>query len=66
MSSEALTEQERKVLDGLAAAWNAFVELPIEHPDDQTEFRHGIHSLQMMILSRPTRRHLQREGRDVT
>lgn len=51
-----MTPHEREALDALVAAWNKFVELPVEHPDDQTEFRHGIHQLQHMIMMRSVRR----------
>lgn len=51
-----LTPDEGKVLRLLANAWNAFLELPVEHGDDQTEFRHIIHAAQEKVLARPTRR----------
>lgn len=54
-----LTSDERAVLDGLVSAWNSFIVLPAEHPDDIEEFRHGIHALQDKVLSRPTRRALK-------
>lgn len=50
-----LTQPEQDVLDNLVKAWNSFMELPIQHGDDITEFRHGIHRLQEKVLSRPTR-----------
>lgn len=53
-----LTDDESKVMVGLVEAWNAFLALPVEHPDDIDEFRRGIHALQFMLLSRPTRRGL--------
>lgn len=55
-----MTPAEHRVMDALVAAWNAFVDLPSEHPDDITEFRHGIHRLQEKILARPTRREINR------
>jgi hypothetical protein len=51
-----LTAVERRALDALAVAWNEFVCLPVEHPDDQLEFRQAIHRAQNIVLSRPTRR----------
>ena len=48
-----LTEEESDVLDALCNAWDKFLELPIIHPDHQTEFRHNLHILQRMIMSRP-------------
>ena len=51
-----MTEHEKAVLNHLVEAWNVFLSLPIEHPDDVTEFRRCIHSAQFMIMARPTRR----------
>lgn len=51
-----MTKQEQKVLDKLTEAWNAFLVLPNQHNDDATEFRHALHQLQYLILSRPERR----------
>jgi hypothetical protein len=53
-----LTPKETEVMDNLVNAWNSYVSLPIEHPDDTSEFRHAFHSLQHMILMRPTRRRI--------
>ncbi|CCF19081.1 protein of unknown function [Pseudorhizobium banfieldiae] len=64
--STGITNQERMVIDMLVGAWNAFCELPMEHGDDQVEFRHGIHRLQEKILARPTRRSLKAEVRRVS
>lgn len=51
-----LTPQEGLVMEHLVKAWNAFIELPIQHGDDITEFRHGMHRLQEKILARPARK----------
>jgi hypothetical protein len=51
-----ITLEEQAVIDHLVKAWNAFVGLPIQHGDDTTEFRHGIHRLQEKILARPARK----------
>lgn len=56
-----MTDQERKVLDALSAAWNEFLSLPEEGPHDTDEFRQHIHILQRQIMSRPTRRTLRDE-----
>lgn len=56
-----LTDQERAVLDTLALAWNEYLALSKAHPDQDAEFRHGIHALQHQIMARPTRRMLQAE-----
>lgn len=57
-----LNAQEQAVLDVTVELWNQFLRLPAEHPDDVGEFRHKIHELQNMILSRPTRRAINRAG----
>lgn len=54
----SLQPNERRVLDKLAEAWNAYLELSKAHPDQDAEFRHGIHALQHQIMARPTRRML--------
>ena len=51
-----MTDDETEALNLLADAWNVFVNLPVEHNDDTTEFRHGIHALQHLLMARPTRR----------
>lgn len=50
------TDKEQEVMDRLIDAWNAFCELPVVHPDQQTEFRHALHDLQRQIMVRPVRR----------
>lgn len=47
---------ERAVIDALVEAWNRFLTLPVEHPDDQLEFRQAIHAAQTLVLARPGRR----------
>jgi hypothetical protein len=54
----SLTDQERAVSDALSAAWNAYLLLPIEHPDDQDEFRRAIHAASAKVLMRPGRRQI--------
>lgn len=53
-----MNPDEQGVLDALVKAWNLFVQLPIEHPDDQLEFRQAIHAAQTLLLARPTRREM--------
>jgi|TARA_R100000093_G_scaffold14552_2_gene8328 hypothetical protein len=53
-----LTEQEREVAMRLAAAWDAFCALPVEHPDDIDDFRRAIHAAQAKVLMRPGRRQI--------
>lgn len=47
-----LTDQEVKVVELTAETWNQFLKLPIEHPDDQNDFRYHIHALQNILLGR--------------
>ena len=56
--ADLLTSGERATLERLTEAWNAFLALPSEHADDRAEFRHGLHRLQDLVLSRPARRAL--------
>lgn len=51
-----LTKNEKAVVDALASAWNLYVSLPIEHQDDQDEFRRAIHAANAKVLMRPGRR----------
>lgn len=53
---DGLTPEERKAMLHLVEVWNNFVKLPIQHNDDISEFRHGIHRLQHLLMIRPTRR----------
>ena len=53
-----MTPKEQKVLNSLVDAWNSFLELPTEHPDDLNDFRYGIHALQRQIMCRPIRREM--------
>lgn len=59
MSTE-LTDQEAKVANMLADAWNEYLKLPIEHPMEQGEFCMAIHRVQDMVLARCGRRALNR------
>jgi len=53
-----ITTDERAAVLALAEAWNAFLRLPIEHPDDTAEFRHLIHAAQDKVLGRVGRRQI--------
>ena len=50
------TAQESNVLDHLRNAWEAFLILDTEHPDEQNEFRYAIHLAQQIIATRLARR----------
>ena len=51
-----LTTAEHDLVLLTAEVWNTFLQLPCEHPADQSEFCRKIHELQSMILARPARR----------
>lgn len=53
-----LTWEEREIVNMLANAYNAFCQLPVEHPMDQDEFCRAIHVLQDKVLARPGRREM--------
>lgn len=54
-----MTPQELKVLETTRDIWNEFIELPIQHQEDQNEFRFHIHALQNIILAREGQRHMK-------
>lgn len=66
MSNDAdpyvLTIQELRVVGLLGEAWNAFLAMPIEHPDERTEFRHAIHQAQHLVLARVGARQINQPG----
>jgi len=47
-----MTEQEEKCLNITTELVNAYVELPMLHPDDSRDFTNKIHEIQRMILCR--------------
>jgi hypothetical protein len=51
-----LTEDEQRILEKLAEAWNLFLELPVLHQWDRQEFMHAIHSAQNIVQARPAMR----------
>ena len=55
MRPRAPTEGEALVVQKLAEAWNAFLELGSYHPDDFAEFRSAIHRCQEKVMCRPVR-----------
>jgi hypothetical protein len=56
---DGLTDAETGVVNALTAAWNAYIGLPVEHPDDQREFSFAIHAASAKVLMRPARRSLR-------
>ena len=59
---EPLTAEEVAVANQLTAAYNAFLALPVENPDDQREFGAAIHMASAKVLMRPARRSLRSDG----
>lgn len=43
---------EDEILERFAEAWNLFLKLPAEHPDDVEEFNRAIHVAQNVVLAR--------------
>lgn len=62
VSQHNFTVTEQAVLTKLVEAWNLFIALPVEHPDQLAEFRHGLHDLQRQIMVRPLRRSASSDG----
>lgn len=60
----SLDQKETETLNFLALAWNSFLSLKSEHPDEIDDFRRAIHSAQRIILSRPTRRKMKSEEKN--
>lgn len=55
-----LTEREEDVINHLAKARNAFMDLDGDYHDDEMErFRAKIHDLQNQMMARPTRRYMR-------
>lgn len=54
-SFDAVPEEER-VIEHLVLAWNHFVALPKQHPNDIDEFRRCLHQLQHLVGIRRVRR----------
>lgn len=51
-----LSYQEQEVLDLLIEAWNKYLDLPVQHNDDNNEFEKGIHQCQQIIALRVARK----------
>lgn len=46
---DKLTPEEAHIERLLAQAWNAFIKLPVQHPQDMDEFLSAIHSAQRIV-----------------
>ncbi len=56
MSEPPLTREEQRVLKLLAESWEAFRELPVQHPAHVHEFAQAIRTAQRLVMVRPTAR----------
>lgn len=50
------TEDETKAIKLSADLWNAFIELPRQHPSDTADFLVAIHAIQRILGYRPMSR----------
>lgn len=53
-----MTDQEERVAVLLGEAWNEYLKLPVEHPNEQAEFCGAIHACQDKVLARSGRRRM--------
>jgi len=51
-----LLPPEQAVMDDIVGAWNKFIKLEKQHPDDINEFANAIHRIQGMLAIRSLRR----------
>lgn len=51
-----ITEGELRIVQMLGDVWNEYLKLPLEHPNEQSEFCTAIHACQDKILARTGRR----------
>lgn len=54
---EKMSKREKKVLDYLVNAFNEFIKLDKQHPDELRDFTDGIHKCQYLIGMRVARKH---------
>ena len=50
-----MKKEEKEVLDDLVNAWNKFVKLDKEHPEEINDFADGIHKCQYVLAMRIAR-----------
>ena len=55
-----LTDAEYEIAEHLIKAWNGFIDLPVQHPSDKSEFHASIHRLQYLLGVRIARRNHER------
>ena len=54
-ADDGLSSGEHTVMTHLVDAWDSYVHLPVQHPDDLEEFRHALHRLQHLVMIREVR-----------
>lgn len=52
-----MNKKEIKIMNHLVDAWNEFVKLDIQHPDEQRDFADGIHKCQYLLGMRVARKY---------
>lgn len=58
---KSILPEEEIVMFHLVKAWNTFVAMKRQHPDEESEFRHSLHDCQRIISMRILRRLLPKE-----
>jgi hypothetical protein len=58
-----MTEDEDKIVELLGKAWNSYLALPDQHPQDQHDMLHAIHTAQRIVMARPTLRNMKASGK---
>ena len=56
ITNKNLTKQEKRILIHLTTAWNEFIKLDTQHPDELRDFADGLHKCQYLIGMRIARR----------
>ncbi len=56
ITNKTLTKQEKRVLIHLTDAWNEFIKLDTQHPEELKDFADGVHKCQYLIGMRIARR----------
>ncbi len=51
-----LLPEEQQIMDDLTKVWCGFMDLPVQHDDDRTDFRMSLHRLQHLLGIRVVRR----------
>jgi hypothetical protein len=50
------TQEEQSVLDHLVTAWNEYLQLDVQHPNERDEFLRAMNQCQNLIAIRVARR----------